>query len=87
DTIESFMMDLEYDGLYRTWPFIKTKIVVDRPSVLLLGSTLTHLIALEEQVKLLAENYRARPKYFTPSRKSTYIRNLPVSPQLKLLMN
>nr|CAG8585577.1 11660_t:CDS:2 [Entrophospora candida] len=84
DTIESFGMDLEYDGIYRTWPFMKTQIVIDKPSVPLLGSTLTHLIALEEQVKLLAENYKMRSKYFTPSRKSTYIRKLPIFPQLKL---
>ncbi|CAH1763276.1 2625_t:CDS:2 [Entrophospora sp. SA101] len=86
DTIESFVMDLEYDGIYRTWPFMKTQIIIDKPSVPLLGSTLTHLIALEEQVKLLAENYKMRSKYFTPSRKSTYIRKLPISPQLKLLI-
>nr|CAG8485570.1 15688_t:CDS:2 [Entrophospora candida] len=59
---------------------MKTKIVIDIPSIPLLASMLTHLIALEKQLTyILAVT-------FSPSRKSNYIREFPVFPQLKLLM-
>src|SRR4051812_41265262 len=33
DLVESFVMDLKSTGLYRSWPFQLTKLVVDRPSM------------------------------------------------------
>ena len=47
NTVESFIMDLEFEGIYRSWPFLKTKLVTDRQTLPLLAQTLSHFIALE----------------------------------------
>ncbi|CAH1768645.1 12864_t:CDS:2, partial [Entrophospora sp. SA101] len=45
--IESFIMDLDVDGVYRVFPFMKSILPIDKPSVMSLSPTLTHLIALQ----------------------------------------
>ena len=45
--IESFIMDLDVDGVYRVFPFMKTILPIDKPSVMSLSPTLAHLIALQ----------------------------------------
>ena len=47
ETIESFFMDLKYDGLYRSWPSLKTKLVVDKETFPLLVSTFSHFVIME----------------------------------------
>ncbi|CAG8579108.1 5446_t:CDS:1, partial [Paraglomus occultum] len=40
-----------------------------------------------EKITSLADNFRGRSKYFTPVKQQNFVRALPDSPQLKLLMN
>jgi len=47
DVVESFFMDLRFDGLYRTWPFLCTRLAIDKMSLSLVESTFCHFIALE----------------------------------------
>ena len=46
-TVESLIMDLEYEGIYRSWPFLKSDLVIDRQTFPLLTSTFSHFVALE----------------------------------------
>ncbi|CAG8480121.1 6260_t:CDS:2 [Paraglomus occultum] len=65
-------MDLEVDGTYRAFDFMKTDLVISKTTfpLFILTSNLTHLIALEEKITSLADNNnfrgRSRSKYFTP---------------------
>jgi hypothetical protein len=45
--VESYIMDLEVDGIYRAFDFMKTELVISKTTFPLLTSNLTHLIALE----------------------------------------
>ncbi|GET62732.1 hypothetical protein GLOIN_2v1700036 [Rhizophagus irregularis DAOM 181602=DAOM 197198] len=47
DLMESYFMDLEYDSLYRSWPFFTTKLVIDKTTIPLAGIAIHHLLALE----------------------------------------
>src|SRR6266498_118682 len=40
-------MNLKYDGLYSSWTFQTTKMVVDKASIPLAGHSISHLVALE----------------------------------------
>ncbi len=51
-TVESFTMDLEFEGIYQSWPLLKTNIVTDRPSFPMFVSTFTHFITLEVYIML-----------------------------------
>nr|CAG8587663.1 67_t:CDS:2 [Entrophospora candida] len=45
--IESFIMDLDVDGVYRAFPFMKSILSIDKPSVMSLSLTLAHPITLQ----------------------------------------
>jgi hypothetical protein len=45
--MELFFMDLQYDGLYRYWPFLTTKLAVEKASTPLIEFAISHVIALE----------------------------------------
>ncbi|RIA97624.1 hypothetical protein C1645_871261 [Glomus cerebriforme] len=45
--IESYIMDLKCDGLYRSWSFLTTKLVIDKASIPLAEYAIGHVIALE----------------------------------------
>ncbi|CAG8481469.1 4593_t:CDS:10, partial [Funneliformis caledonium] len=45
--METFFMDLKYDGLYRSWLFHRTKLVVEKASIPLAEFAISHIIALE----------------------------------------
>ncbi len=40
-------MDLKYDGLYRSWPFLTTRLVTDKATIPLAEFAISHLVALE----------------------------------------
>ncbi|CAI2194440.1 7922_t:CDS:10, partial [Funneliformis geosporum] len=86
NTVESFIMDLEFEGIYRSWPFLKTNLITDRQTLPLLAQTLSHFIALEERVNNLAGDYKCRTRSSKPTKKDNFIRDLPDSPQLKKLL-
>ncbi|RIA99391.1 hypothetical protein C1645_811411 [Glomus cerebriforme] len=62
DLVESYIMDLKYDGLYRSWPFLTTRLVKDKMTILLMESNIRHMKALEERISKIAENYNAIPE-------------------------
>lgn len=82
DLVESFCMDLKFDGLYRSWPFLTTRLVKDRITIPLLESNLRHFIALERHVTRISENYNYRSGDCTPPLQISYIRTLPNSSQI-----
>ncbi|RUS20972.1 hypothetical protein BC937DRAFT_93944 [Endogone sp. FLAS-F59071] len=85
--MESFFMDLKYDGLYRSWPFLTTRLVIDKPAIPLAEFAISHLMALEERVGKIAENYKYRSNKSTPPTQMIFMRELPDSPQLKFLLH
>ncbi|CAG8575193.1 12661_t:CDS:2 [Cetraspora pellucida] len=58
--METFFMDLKYDKLYHSWLFHRTKLVVEKASILLAEFAISHIIALEERIGKLAEDYKYR---------------------------
>lgn len=89
DLVESYVMDLKYDGLYRSWPFLTTRLVKDKTTIPLLESNIRHFMALEERVSKIAENYNCRTYQSgtsTPPLQIQYMRDLPDSPQRKKLL-
>ncbi|KAF0444853.1 hypothetical protein F8M41_003277 [Gigaspora margarita] len=55
NSMESFFMDLKCDGLYRSWPFLTTKLVVGRSTIPLAEFAISHLMAFEERVEKIAK--------------------------------
>ena len=47
DTIESFVIDLAYDGIYRSWPCFKNKLTTDKGSLPLIVLTFSHFVMIE----------------------------------------
>ncbi|CAG8648790.1 7293_t:CDS:2, partial [Paraglomus brasilianum] len=89
DLVESYVMDLKYDGLYRSWPFLTTRLVKDKTTIPLLESNIRHFMALEERISKIAENYNCRTYQngtSTPPLQIQYMRDLPDSPQRKKLL-
>ncbi|CAG8737662.1 1845_t:CDS:10, partial [Funneliformis caledonium] len=58
--MESYFMDLKYDGIYRSWHFLTTRLVVDKTTIPQCDFAISHMIALEEQVSKISENYKYR---------------------------
>ncbi|CAI2194673.1 9706_t:CDS:2, partial [Funneliformis geosporum] len=84
DLMESYFMDLEYDGLYRSWPFLTTRLVIDKTTIPLAGVAIHHLLALEERVEKISKDFKyrkSRSGETTPLQQLSFIRTLPDSPQ------
>ena len=45
--MESFFMDLQFDGLYRSWTHLSTKLIVDKTMIPLADSAINHVVSLE----------------------------------------
>ncbi|CAI2191618.1 5176_t:CDS:2, partial [Funneliformis geosporum] len=86
DNLDSYFMDLQYDGIYRSWPWLSTKLVTEKSSFPLMVLTIYHLANMEEQVRRIANNYEERSGSFTPPDQMQYIIDEPNSPQLKALL-
>lgn len=91
--MESFFMDLRYDGLYRSWMFLRIKLVVEKASLPLAEFAISHVIALEERVGKLAEDYKYRDSQNNQKNRNdqtmppiSFIREFPNTPQVKLLL-
>ncbi|CAG8608083.1 8978_t:CDS:10 [Diversispora eburnea] len=90
DLVESYVMDLKYDGLYRSWPFLTTRLVKDKTTIPLLESNIRHFMALEERINKIAEDYNRRTCQSgttTPPLQIQYMRDLPGSPQMQEILN
>ncbi|GES89089.1 hypothetical protein GLOIN_2v1700036 [Rhizophagus clarus] len=66
DVVESFLMELNYDGIYCSWPFCKSKLIIDKASMPLIVSTFCHFVELERRTNKLAEDFKSRKVPFTP---------------------
>ncbi|CAG8651982.1 9246_t:CDS:10, partial [Acaulospora morrowiae] len=60
DLMQSYFMDLKYDGLYCSWSFLTTKMVIDKASIPLADFSIRHLVALEERIGEIAKNFKYR---------------------------
>jgi len=47
DIIESFVVDLAYDSIYRSWPCFKNKLITDKGSFPLIVLTFFHFVMIE----------------------------------------
>ena len=47
DDINSYFMDLQYYGMYRSWPLLATKLVTEKALFPLLVLTIFHLDKIE----------------------------------------
>ncbi|CAB5210896.1 unnamed protein product [Rhizophagus irregularis] len=84
DLMESYSMDLKYDGLYHSWPFLTTRLVVDKTMIPLAGVAIHHLVSLEEHVERIAKDYKyraCRSGNTTPIEQMSFMRKFPDSPQ------
>ncbi|KAG9304596.1 hypothetical protein G9A89_020160 [Geosiphon pyriformis] len=84
DLMESYSMDLKYDGLYRSWPFLTTRLVVDKTMLPLAGVAIHHLVSLEKHVESIAKDFKYRKSYSgntTPTEQMSFMRKFPDSPQ------
>ncbi|KAG9300457.1 hypothetical protein G9A89_010082 [Geosiphon pyriformis] len=86
DIVQTYFMDLQFDGLYRSWPFLTTKLVIDEPSLPLIESNIAHFVALERCVGELAKDYKSRRVPFTPPLQIRYMRSIPDSPQIRNML-
>ncbi|CAJ0905249.1 7708_t:CDS:2 [Entrophospora sp. SA101] len=66
--------DLQFDGIYQSWIYGNTKLVIDRPTMPAIESSIIHFMSLEEQVSRLMEDYKKRSSQFTPPRQIQYMR-------------
>ncbi|RUP47255.1 hypothetical protein BC936DRAFT_145937 [Jimgerdemannia flammicorona] len=88
DVVQTYVMDLKHDGMYRSWPFLTSKLVIDQPSMPLIESSFSHFVSLERHISALAENFKKRPEgTFTPPLQIQYMREIPNSPQIRRLLN
>ncbi|CAG8779862.1 1056_t:CDS:2, partial [Acaulospora morrowiae] len=78
NSMESFLMDLKCDGLYRSWPFLTTKLVVDKATIPLAEFAISHFIALEERVEKIVKDFKYRSSQFTPPVQISYMRNFQI---------
>ncbi|CAG8521200.1 14871_t:CDS:2 [Acaulospora colombiana] len=76
----------QYDGLYRSWPFLTTKLVIDKATIPLAEFAISHFVALEERVEKIAKDFKYRSSQFTPPAQMSFVRKLPDSPQVKMLL-
>ena len=47
DIVQTHLMDLQFDGMYRSWSLLKTRLVIDELSLPLVESNFAHFVALE----------------------------------------
>ncbi|CAG8816834.1 12680_t:CDS:2, partial [Cetraspora pellucida] len=76
-------MDLKYDGLYRSWTFLTTNLVVNKNAIPLAEFAISHFIALEERVEKVAVDFKYRNDQFTPPPQMSFLREFPDTPQMK----
>ncbi|RHZ77046.1 hypothetical protein Glove_186g27 [Diversispora epigaea] len=65
EDINSYFMDLQYYGMYRSWPFLGTKLVTEKALFPLLVLTICHLDKIEQQVQKIANEYSSRSSHHT----------------------
>ncbi|CAB4424568.1 unnamed protein product [Rhizophagus irregularis] len=91
DTIESFVIDLAYDGVYRSWSCFKNKLTTDKGSFPLIVLIFSHFVMIEQHVSEIINDYENQPppgSYTSPEQIESvkFIRKMPITPQLKLLL-
>ncbi|CAG8570243.1 908_t:CDS:10, partial [Cetraspora pellucida] len=80
-SMDSYFMDLKYDGLYHSWSFLTTNLVIDKNTIPLAEFVISHLVALEERVEKIAVDFKYRNDKFTPPLQMSFLREFPNTPQ------
>ncbi|CAG8707077.1 22378_t:CDS:2, partial [Gigaspora rosea] len=88
DNIESFVIDLAYDSVYRSWPCLKNKLAIDKGSFPLIVLTFSHFILMEQYVSKIVNDYEDRENrpLSEQTEKLKFIRRMPTTAQFKLLL-
>ncbi|CAG8460149.1 5850_t:CDS:2 [Dentiscutata heterogama] len=74
DDINSYFMDLHYDGIYRSCPLLATKLVTERTLFPMLVLSIYHIDKIEQQVQRIANDYiDRRTSYYIPPEQVGYI--------------
>ncbi|CAG8705408.1 4146_t:CDS:2, partial [Cetraspora pellucida] len=83
DNIESFVIDLAYDGVYRSWPCLKNKLPIDKESFPLIVLVFSHFIIMEQYVNKIVSDYEDRENRppFEQTEKLKFIRRMPTTTQ------
>jgi len=53
DIIESYVIDLAYDGVYRSWPYLKNKLATDKGSFPLVNKRLYDAHHIQEKIVIM----------------------------------
>ncbi|CAG8785243.1 11074_t:CDS:2, partial [Dentiscutata erythropus] len=74
DDVNSYFMDLHYDGIYRSCPLLATKLVTERTLFPMLVLSIYHIDKIEQQVQRIANDYiDRRSSYYIPPEQVKYI--------------
>ncbi|CAG8698444.1 11206_t:CDS:10, partial [Acaulospora morrowiae] len=87
DDVNSYIMDLQYDAMYRSWPLLATKLVTEKALFPLLILTIFHFDNIEQQVQRIANEYFNRSNHHTPPEQIDYIIEEPNSSGFKELLS
>src|SRR2546421_11658533 len=73
DDLQSFLMDLQFNGIYRSFPILNTQLATQRATVPLIESTFCHFVVLKVSLQYhfddstsdfrLNKSYLSRNKY------------------------
>ncbi|CAB4384087.1 unnamed protein product [Rhizophagus irregularis] len=55
DVLQSYIMDLRFDDLYRSWPFLTSRLVIDEPILPLIESNFIHFATREVRIPNVSE--------------------------------
>ncbi|CAG8521094.1 9780_t:CDS:10 [Rhizophagus irregularis] len=58
DALQSYIMDLRFDDLYRSWPFLTSRLVIDEPILPLIESNFIHFATRENVFPKLQKTIR-----------------------------
>ncbi|PKY23563.1 hypothetical protein RhiirB3_437810 [Rhizophagus irregularis] len=58
DVLQSYIMDLRFDDLYRSWPFLTSRLVIDEPILPLIESNFIHFATRENVFPKLQKTIR-----------------------------
>ncbi|CAG8579301.1 17787_t:CDS:10, partial [Cetraspora pellucida] len=86
DLVSSFIIDLKFDGLYRSWSFRTTRLVIDYTTIPLAEYSLSHFAALEAYVSKFVKDYKKR-HFSTSPFEIRYMRQLPNFSRIEMILD
>ncbi|CAG8763256.1 20542_t:CDS:10, partial [Gigaspora margarita] len=87
DDVNSYIMDLQYDGIYRSYPLLATKLVTEKALFPMLGLSY-HIDKVEKHVQRIANEFlNRRSSHYNLSEQIEYIIEEPGSSEFKELLS